>query len=75
MVFLLQEVSQMTVSITIAFVCSFHPVYSDTFTVNLVMLRKYFQQGFLCGGNALKGIFNSSAVMLPRLVRYSLKRA
>lgn len=43
MVFLLQEVSQMTVSITIALVGSFHPVYSDTFTVNFVVFGKYFQ--------------------------------
>ena len=57
MVFLLQEVSQMTVSITIYLLGSFHPVYSNTLTVDLVVLCKYFQQGFMYGSDTLKCVF------------------
>lgn len=72
MVFLLQEVSQMTVSITIGFIGSFLPVYSDTFTVNFVVFRKYFQQSFLRGGDTLKCVFQFFCCYASRLVRYSL---
>lgn len=67
MLFLLQKVSQMTVSITIHFVCSFHPIYSDTFTVDLVVFRKYFQQGFLFGENALKCVFQFFGCYAPTI--------
>ena len=65
MVFLLQEVSQMPVSVTIALVGSFHPVDSDTLTVDLVVFCKYFQQGFMCGGDTLKCVFQFFGCYAP----------